>query len=654
MLNKIYKSKLWLPWVLTVLLFGISGCMGDSDAPQDPPISGVEDPPGSGQPAPPPDEQDPPPQDDPEPPPADPGTPPNLPNPLRSVSIQMDPSLVNELYSRSVDSDDRLPAMVTVDGGEPMPVEMRFRGNSTRHEPKKGFNIRFDDGNQDFLWGGDRINARAMWRDPSLVREHMAMWMFREYDVVAPQTFFFELFINDVFEGFYTHVERIDRRFSRYRGLNRDATLVRDQFRDYDNDGCGVGATEMTAFADNNWSAMSREQALECISGKFNDRRVDWDEVLDLILWVDGSQPGDTFARELEERIDLQAMIRFFGTHILVGDADALWGNDYWWFKDHEDPNGKWMFIPWDKNLSLGSHVRFNTDGMGLAENLAFPYEYTFEDMIDFISDNRLFRFFLETPSLRSQLEDWVAEQIEGEVWLQGFDDELAAALEQTTRYGRPNGIYDNEFVQHEANFFDLHGDYAAHIEQVTEYRNLRTNYLRQKLNHGLSGPRHQVNLTLDDTHPAGEILWMVDGYGFTLGSFVPEQDLPPGTQISLEAVSGSSSDRPLNRDWVLSSDRQLRGELSVYYRNDTWDTGSTPPNDINWYNGGQPTIGLQPNMDLVAPDGGITLSNVRVQALINRITAQIDYTASGGQVTLMTAGEFSTPPPFGGGFPFF
>lgn len=640
-------SRWCLPLFLVSVMALMTGCNDPNDgASQDPP----PDPPPTEPEDPPTEPEDPPiePEDPPADPPPEPGAQPNLPSPFRSVSIQMDPANLNELYSRNVDSDERLPASVTVDDMGPFPVEMRFRGNSTRHEPKKGFNIRFDDGDQSFLWDGDRINARAMWRDPSFVREHMSMWLFREYAVYAPQTFYFELFINDVFEGFYMHVERIDRRFSRYRGLNRDATLVRDQFRDYNSNDCGVGATEMTAFADNNWGAMSREQAIECISSKFNDRRADWDEVLDLLLWVDGTQPGEQFAEELAERVDLDSMVRFFGTHVLVGDMDALWGNDYWMYKDHEDPDGKWHFIPWDKNLSMGSHVRFNTDGMGLAENLAFPYEYTFDDMIDFLSDNRLFRYFLETPSLRAQVTDWVAEQIESEVWQRGFDDELAAAVAITTPYGKPRGIHDNEFQVHEGNYFDLYGDYELHVEQVRKYRDLRTNYLRQKLA-GFSGPRHEVDLTLSQAHPAGETLWLVDGYGFTVGRFIPDEDLPAGTQIALQAVPGSTTERPINHDWLFSSDRELSGNLAVYYRNDTWDTNSTP-SQINWYNGGSPTIGRQPDMNLVVDGGGLTLNDVQVQPLINRISAQVQYTAGGGQVRLMTEGDFSTPPPFGGG----
>lgn len=531
----------------------------------------------------------------------------------------MYPEDLVELYSRSVNSDDRLPAMLTTDAdGAPFAVELRFRGNTTRKEPKKGFNIRFDDGNQDFLWGGDRINARAMWRDPSFLREYMSMWLFREYDLPAPRTFYFELFINDVFEGFYQHVERIDRRFSRARGLNRDATLVRDQFRNSNND-CGVGATLPTAFGDNNWSDLTREEALECVKAKFNDRRADWDEVLDFILWVDGSVPGETFARELEERVDLEAMIKFIGVHTLIGDVDAFWGSDYWWFKDHEDANGKWFFIPWDKNLTFGSHTRANNpDGLGAFGQFIFPVE---DRLARGVGNNRLFSYFLQTPSLRGQLEDWLEEQIDSDIWLDRFDKELEAALLQTTKYGRPYGIYDQEFAVNIENHFDLYGEYAEHVQQVTEFRDLRRNFLRRFLA-GSSGPGHVVDLTLEDVHPAGEILWLVDNYGYTLGRFIPDEDLEIGTQINLKAIAGSDN-RPINRDWEISSDRRLQGLLSVYYRNDAAKS--------NWYTlDDNASIHLQPYMTLITETEGMILENVSVLPIINRFDARIDFNVGG------------------------
>ncbi|WP_157960444.1 CotH kinase family protein [Marinimicrobium alkaliphilum] len=540
-----------------------------------------------------------------------------------------------------MESDDRLPAKVRLeDDPETYPVEMRFRGNSTRSEPKKGYNIRFDDGDQDFLDGADRINARAMWRDPSFVREHMAMWLFRQYELPAPDTFFFELFINDVFEGFYMHVERIDRRFSRKRGLNRDATLVRDEFRDQFRDGgndCGVGANKFTAFADNNWSAMTREQALACVEARFNDRRADWDEVLDLILWVDQSEPGDRFAEELAERVDVEAMMKFLGVHILIGDIDTFWGNDYWWFKDHEDPEAKWFFIPWDKNLSMGSHTRNDSDGLGAFGQLMFPYEYRHQRFVQQGQHvNRLFSYFMQTDALRSQLNDWLLEQVDSDTWLSAFDAELERVLEQTEPYGRPRGLYDNEFARNHENHFDLGVAYEEHVEQVREYRDLRREHLRIYISGSQSVGRHERELTLNETLGEGETLTFVDQFGFTVGRFTAAESVPAGAYIRLAAVAGDP-ENPINKDWLLSSDVPLQGTLSVFYRNDDHGVGTAPGNDFNWYTGGAHSVGNQSRIRLESGTEGLTVSEPVARPSVNRLDVMIDYAMSGSAEARLT-----------------
>ena len=533
------------------------------------------------------------------------------------VYLDMDEADLTTLYARSVSSDDRLPGMVRFHPTENgQPVEMRFRGNTTRHEPKKGYNIRFDD-DQSFLFdSGDRINARAMWRDPSFVREHMAMWLFRAYDLPAPRTKYFQLFINDVFEGFYMHVERIDRRFSRERGLNRDATLVRDQFRS----GRGPCVQSTTAFGDNNLSALSREDAIACLQDNFDDRRVDWDTVLDLILWVEGSQPGATFAQELDERVDVDSMIRFLGTHVLVGDVDALWGNDYWWFKDHEDPDSKWFFIPWDKNISQGSEWRpDDPDETGFAgANLLFPIEYDFGS---FVKDNRLFAYLLETPSLRARLDDWLLAQLDSPTWREDFDAELAQALQSTTPYSSVSGLYTPEFHWNRDNRMHVYGTYEDMVEQVVQHRDLRSNFLRVLIE-GSDGRHYQVEKVLANTHPSGQPLYLVDGHGFTLGRIIADSAIPAGTEIYLSAAEGSE-DRLINHDWFFRASSAISGELSLYYRNNRRE-GEEATRHRDWYTGETTSIGRQPLIEMEVEGDWVELRGNTVAPAVNRIDMSV------------------------------
>ncbi len=578
--------------------------------------------------------------------------PPELPLPEPSLPmvpqlhLQMQTAAVQHLYNRTPMSDERLPGAISIKGDSELfqsPVSLRFRGNSTRWEPKKGFNIRFDDGNQDFLWGGDRINARSMWRDPSLLREHLAYWFFAELDLLAPQTDYYELWINESFEGLYLHVERIDRRFLRARDLNRDGTLVRDQFRvNYADDPCGTGVGKVnSAFAGLNLASLTNEQALLCLEQNFDDRRADWQELLDLLLWVESSEPGADFAMQLEQRIDLPAMIDFFAVHLLIGDRDSIWGNDYWLYKDHQQPGSKWQFIPWDKNLAFGSHWRepnsFQSESGFGGGNLFFPHEYGYPQLI---GQNQLFHLFLQTPQLLAQLEDRLAELLGSELWQTKMPAKVASLASELAPYGRPMGLYPDEFRYNQENHMNLWGDYQEHVEQVSEFLQVRTQFLQTYLDNNLfqqspGQPRHQVAWVADRSYSQGESIWLVDDHGFSLGQFVPSHSVAAGTSIHLAAVDSQQAGSSLSKAYQLESSQPLAGRLHLYYRNDSAGEGGVGGRDANWYLGGLKSIGNQWQMQLHS-EPQLALSNQQAAPLINRLSADVELPA--GQRTLIWA----------------
>jgi len=76
--------------------------------------------------------------------------------------ITLEPLDLENLYQRDPFSEDRLHAVARVGHVEVAeePIEIRFRGSSSRLLPKKSFNIRFAE-RQDFLFGSARMNANA-------------------------------------------------------------------------------------------------------------------------------------------------------------------------------------------------------------------------------------------------------------------------------------------------------------------------------------------------------------------------------------------------------------------------------------------------------------------------------------------------------------
>ena len=140
----------------------------------------------------------------------------------------------DDLYARDPFNDDRiLPGELCAyaargsEGAECIdlvPEGFRFRRSSTRLLPKKPFTIRWDDRIQgpkaftacrDATRGQSRLNANAMWTDPSMMRERLAMAMLETTEQPGPQTRRIALHHNDVPAGLSTHVQRIDQNLAR-------------------------------------------------------------------------------------------------------------------------------------------------------------------------------------------------------------------------------------------------------------------------------------------------------------------------------------------------------------------------------------------------------------------------------------------------------
>jgi hypothetical protein len=157
------------------------------------------------------------------------GPPPLAADDIQDLYLYADDEVIQELYERDPTIDDRVEGEIRLSpDGEALPLDgFRFRGHSARHHPKKSFNIRFSE-EQELFGNDDRLNLNASYTDPSMIREKLAWDMFHEIGHVAPRSTFFNLYINDHYEGLYRHVDRVDNVLLRRNGLNPDGTLVRE------------------------------------------------------------------------------------------------------------------------------------------------------------------------------------------------------------------------------------------------------------------------------------------------------------------------------------------------------------------------------------------------------------------------------------------
>jgi spore coat protein H len=530
----------------------------------------------------------------------------------------LDPADLDELYSRPIWSDERLPGQVRFNGEDSVHelTGLRFRGSSSRRMPKKSFNIRFENPQQ-LVFGSDRMNLNAMYTDPSMMREALSFKMFKQLGQPAPETRHFDLWINDIYEGTYIHIQRVDETLLTMSGLDPDGTLVRDDVR-------GNPAIEGNSIFSVDLSDLDAQERMELVSEAMDFRGTpNWQAVAELVSWVQETPPGPAFHSGLEARFDLENFIDWLAIHWLIGDIDSF-GDDYWLYLDHNDSGGRWIIIPWDKDLSFGSHWR----GQGFdVANDWFAYEYNLTTAQQ--PGNLLVARFMSTPSLRQAAESRLIELIEGEFSEDWFKHQIEALSERLSDSASITPG-PQAFVRHPRNHHSAIDRYQDHVETVAEFVQLRQNFLRTRVLGG-SGDIDSASSFI----PTGTIepINLVDSSGATLMRL--DLTSPSGTDVHLQVeVVEDSSLRGINRQWLLTVDGELPvTELTLFYRNDisnAWGRG-------NWWTEGEEPIGQQAQlvMEVSGPNGWTETLPTRINPIANKAVAELELGPGNYQLRL-------------------
>ena len=106
-------------------------------------------------------------------------------------------------------------------------VGIRLRGNTSRNHPKRSFKIDFREFGGEKFHDYKKFNLKAENNDPSVIREHLALEIFRLAGVPAARSHHVKLYINDEYMGLYLNVEQIDDEFVQERFGNDEGNLYK-------------------------------------------------------------------------------------------------------------------------------------------------------------------------------------------------------------------------------------------------------------------------------------------------------------------------------------------------------------------------------------------------------------------------------------------
>jgi spore coat protein CotH len=255
----------------------------------------------------------------------------------------------------------------TAGGATLRSVGVRYKGNFTYMASagglKRSLKIDFNRHDADLHFHGlKKINLNSGVTDPGRAREALAYAVFRAAGVPAPRTAFAELTLtvpgkyDKEYVGLYTVVEQVDKTFLKDRfGSGKGMLLKPEGLRGLD-------------YLGESWAPYAARYRPKDEAGKKAQRR------LIEFTWQVNRADDARFRKEVGAYLDVDEFLRYLAANALLANLDSFLGfghNNYLYLRP--DTN-RFVFIPWDLDLSWGTWPPGGTAQQQTALSLTHPH----------------------------------------------------------------------------------------------------------------------------------------------------------------------------------------------------------------------------------------------------------------------------------------
>ncbi|MEI7802541.1 MAG: CotH kinase family protein [Bacteroidota bacterium] len=278
-------------------------------------------------------------------------------NQIHSIYLQFNQTGWWDSLIATHSSDTYLQASGTFDGVAITNIGVKTKGNSSFNNPsnKKSMKIDFDIFDSTLAWDGlTKINLNNGFKDPTFLREKIALDFMNDHGVSAPRCTYANVYLNNQLWGLYMLVEEVDKKFLKDRFDNKDGNLFKG---DPHGDLSYLGASATPYY--NNYELHT--------NGTTND----WSDLILLTNTINNS-PTVTLESSLDTVLDLQVWYRLWAANILFANMDSYQGSGHNYYIYHNTDTDKFDWITWDVNESFGCFQ----NGLSLSQIKALSPDY--------------------------------------------------------------------------------------------------------------------------------------------------------------------------------------------------------------------------------------------------------------------------------------
>ncbi|MFY0522468.1 CotH kinase family protein [Archangium gephyra] len=324
----------------------------------------------------------------------------------------------NLFVSESLPDEERDYQARLVYRGRCLPVQLRFRGDTSRHFPKRSYTLDFSrDAPFDEpllaegFTGRRKVVLVSPFNDNSYLRHRLAftLWNRMAPDHIQVKTFSAIVYVNGRYMGLYAVVDHLNAHLLAAQGLDRDGDLFKA-------DGDDANFSRLTY--ETHEPKRYLHQGFEKKAGIPESGPGAHDSIAAFTAFVADSGP-ERFRVERDAWMEAREYEDWWIFATLVTANDSVAKNAY----HYRARGGRWRPIPWDLDASFGQNwdTRRNEP----------------EDRTTYASRNRLFARMLEDPAIAGPLRERYRVLLQGELRAEvvlGLIDQYAREIAPAAR----------------------------------------------------------------------------------------------------------------------------------------------------------------------------------------------------------------------------